>query len=134
VRPSPPRLHHVGIVVPSDEQAQALMALLGLEEAYRGFVASYAATCIFTAGNGGSPIEFVVPDGGVLAKFNRGVGGIHHVALAVDSLDRVTRDLAERGVKLLEAEPVRGAGNFVCNFLPPAQTRGVIVEFIEELS
>jgi methylmalonyl-CoA/ethylmalonyl-CoA epimerase len=129
----PPRLHHVGVVAPSEQQASALMALLGLEEAYRGFVEAYSANCIFTVGNGGSPLELVVPEGGVLADFNRGAGGLHHIALEVESLAAVTAALGERGITLLETEPVRGAGNFLCNFLPPAYTRGTIVEFIQEL-
>jgi methylmalonyl-CoA epimerase len=127
------RLHHVGIVVPSEDQADMLMGLLGLEESHRGFVEPYAATCIFTEGNGGSAIEFVVPAGGTLAKFNRGAGGLHHVALAVDSIDSTTQALREQGISLLEETPVRGAGNFLCNFLPPGPTRGLIVEFIQEL-
>jgi methylmalonyl-CoA/ethylmalonyl-CoA epimerase len=133
MRHSPRHLHHVGIVLPSEERATDLMSLLGLHESYRGFVEPYQATCIFTQGNGGSPIEFVVPADGALARFNRGAGGLHHVAVVVDSIADVQRRLAERGQKLLEAQAVRGAGNFLCNFLPPAYTRGVIVEFIEEL-
>jgi methylmalonyl-CoA/ethylmalonyl-CoA epimerase len=119
--------------MPSEERASDLMHLLGLEESHRGLVEAYGATCIFTQGNGGSAIELVVPTGGMLAKFNHGAGGLHHVALVVDSIADVQRSFVERGMNLLEAEPVRGAGNFLCNFLPPAYTRGVIVEFIEEL-
>jgi methylmalonyl-CoA/ethylmalonyl-CoA epimerase len=133
VKSSQPRLHHVGIVVPSDERATDMMMLLGLEEAYRGYVEKYLAMCIFTRGNGGSPIEFVVPSGGTLSRFNRGAGGLHHVAFVDDDIRQVALDFGSRGVDLLEAEPVQGAGNFLCNFLPPARTRGVIVEFIEEL-
>ena len=108
------------------------MELLGLEEDYRGVVEMYAATCIFTKCNGGSPIEFIVPDGGPLARFNLGAGGLHHVALATPSIAEIATDLGNRGITLLEPEPVRGAGNFLCNFLPPAATRGVIVEFVQE--
>jgi methylmalonyl-CoA/ethylmalonyl-CoA epimerase len=129
-----PRLHHVGIVVPSEEQVLSLMQLLGLEEEHRGFVERYAANCIFTtAAEGASRIEFVVPEGGVLAEFNRGAGGLHHVALLVDSLESTASDLRQRGIEFLETEPVRGAGDFICNFLEPTHTRGVIVEFVEAL-
>ena len=116
-----------------EERVGETMELLGLEEEHRGFVEAYSALCIFTRGNGASQIEFVVPAGGSLANFNRGVGGLHHVALTVDSISAVADELASRGISLLEPEPVRGAGNFLCNFLPPAHTRGIIVEFIEEL-
>ena len=60
----PGRLHHVGIVVPSTEQASELIALLGMQEQGRGYVESYKAHCIFTEGNGGSPIEPSFPAAG----------------------------------------------------------------------
>jgi catechol 2,3-dioxygenase-like lactoylglutathione lyase family enzyme len=128
-----PHLHHTGIVVPSEEEVADLMALMGLEEAYRGYVSQWHALCIFTMPAGGSPIEFVVADGGELKKFNRGVGGIHHVALSVDSLDEVVRQLDSKGMRLLESQHVKGAGNFLCNFLSPIYTRGIPVEFVQEL-
>lgn len=128
-----PYLHHTGIVVPSEEGVRDLMDLMGLEEWYRGYVPQWHSLCIFTVPRNGSPIEFVVADGGELKKFNRGVGGIHHVALAVASLDRVAEELAARDMKLLEPEHVRGAGPFLCNFLSPIYTRGIPVEFVQEL-
>ncbi len=126
-------LHHVGIVVPSEEQAGELLALLGLEEEHRGEVEAYDALCIFTRADRGSPLELVVPRGGRLAEFNRGVGGIHHVALVVPSLGALAEELDAQGIRLLEPEPVRGAGPFLCNFLDPVYTRGVTVEFVELL-
>jgi methylmalonyl-CoA/ethylmalonyl-CoA epimerase len=129
----PARLHHVGIVVPYEEQANELIDLLGLQEQGRGYVDHYQALCIFTKGNGGSPLELVVPTGGQLTRFNQGLGGLHHVAIAVESLLELTDRLKTRGIRLLEDRPVRGAGHFLCNFLAPIYTRGVIVEFVEEL-
>ena len=124
-------LHHVGIVSPSEEDAQELMQLLGLEEDYRGFVPQFSALCIFTKALGRSPIEFVVPDGGPLARFNKGAGGVHHIALEVPDLVALGRRLEAEGMGLLEDEPVKGAGPFLCNFLDPRFTRGVIIEFVQ---
>jgi catechol 2,3-dioxygenase-like lactoylglutathione lyase family enzyme len=128
-----PRLHHVGIVVPSEHQAQTLIELLGFREQGRGFVERYRALCIFTAGNGASPLELVVPREGRLREFNRGLGGLHHIAVQVASFASLQTRLGEQGISLLEPEPVQGAGSFVCNFLDPVYTRGVIVEFVQEL-
>jgi methylmalonyl-CoA/ethylmalonyl-CoA epimerase len=128
-----PRLHHVGVVVPSEQQAETLIGLLGLQEESRGYVERYGALCIFTAGNGGSPLELVVPRHGRLAEFNRGLGGLHHIAIAVDSLAGLAERLRELGISLLEDQPVVGAGSFACNFLDPVYTRGVTVEFVEEV-
>jgi methylmalonyl-CoA/ethylmalonyl-CoA epimerase len=126
-------LHHVGIVQPSEEDALALMSLLGLEEDYRGFVPQWSALCIFTKASGASPIEFVIPDGGPLERFNKGAGGLHHIALQVPSLDELAAALETEGMKLLEPEPVKGAGDFLCNFLSPIYTRGITIEFVELL-
>jgi catechol 2,3-dioxygenase-like lactoylglutathione lyase family enzyme len=127
------QLHHVGIVLPSQADADELMQLLGLEEDFRGFVPQFSALCIFTKAQGSSPIEFVIPDGGPLERFNKGAGGLHHVALQVDDLRAVAAKLEAEGMALLEPEPVKGAGNFLCNFLDPRYTRGIIIEFVQPL-
>ena len=129
------RVHHTGIVAPDEDQVAFLMDVMGLEEDYRGYVPEWSALCIFTrALPGSSPIEFVVADDGPLRKFNKGVGGIHHVALEVDSLDAVVRELASRDMALLSPEHVKGAGPFLCNFLSPIYTRGVQIEFVQLLA
>jgi len=124
-------LHHVGIVQPSESEVETLMTVLGLQEDYRGFVPTWSALCIFARAPNGSAIEFVVPDGGPLERFNKGAGGLHHIALEVPDLLETTRDFEARGMKFLEREPVKGAGPFLCNFLGPAYTRGIIVEFVQ---
>jgi methylmalonyl-CoA/ethylmalonyl-CoA epimerase len=126
-----PRLHHVGIVQSSEADVATLMDLLGLKEQYRGYVETWQALCIFTEPEGATPIEFVVPNGGPLAKFNKGFGGLHHIALTVESLDVVKARVESEGMKLLSDDHVRGAGGFLCNFLSPIFTRGVQVEFVE---
>lgn len=128
-----PVLHHVGIVVPDEAEAHAMMAVLGLTEDFRGYVPTFHALCIFTHGNGASPIEFVVPDGGPLLKFNKGFGGLHHLAYLTDSLDRTAAEVEAKGMRLLEPEHVKGAGDFRCNFLSPVYTRGLTIEYIELL-
>ena len=128
---SGPPMHHVGIIQPSEEEAIALMALLGLKEDYRGYVETWRALCIFTKTEGATPIEFVIPNGGPLAKFNKGLGGLHHIALTVKSLDAVRERVEQQDMKLLNEEHVKGAGPFFCNFLSPIFTRSILVEFIE---
>jgi methylmalonyl-CoA/ethylmalonyl-CoA epimerase len=129
--PDNPPLHHVGIVQPDEDSVAAMMQVLGLSEAYRGYVPQFHALCIFTHNPSGSPIEFVVPDGGPLLKFNKGAGGLHHIALEVPDLLATMRHYEAQGITMLEPEPVKGAGDFVCNFLRPAATRGIITEFIQ---
>ena len=128
-----PPLHHVGVVQPSEADVKTMMALFGLEEDYRGFVPEWSALCIFTKAGRGSPIEFVVPRGGPLERFNKGLGGLHHIAFEVPDLRKLAKELQALDMRLLEPEPIKGAGAFLCNFLSPAFTRGLTVEYVQPL-
>lgn len=128
------KLHHVGIVQPDMEAAEAYMAIFDHTEDYRGYVEMFECWCIFcTAPAGGVAVELVVPTGGSLARFNRGAGGLHHYAFETPDIRALQRDLAARDVPMLHDEPVRGAGNFLCNFINPVATRGVLVEYVQPL-
>jgi methylmalonyl-CoA/ethylmalonyl-CoA epimerase len=127
-----PQLHHVGVVVKSEKLALAQMARLGLQEDYRGYVPTWDVWCIFAQGNGGSPLEFVVPGPtSTLRDFNQGLGGLHHLAFTVPDLLQASAQLAALGVKMVSEHPVQGAGPFVCNFIPPIFTRGYAVELVQ---
>ncbi len=127
-------MHHVGIVMPSEADAQRFMAQMGLTEDYRGHVPAFGALCIFCEGHGASAIELVVADPGtVLEKFNKGAGGLHHIALTTPDIAALTAELAADGMKLVQPEAVKGAGNFLCNFLSPVYTRGITIEFVQLL-
>jgi methylmalonyl-CoA/ethylmalonyl-CoA epimerase len=129
--PPAPILHHVGIVVPDETEMDAMMEALGLEEDYRGYVPQFSALCVFTHGNGASPVEFVIPDGGPLLKFNKGMGGLHHLAYLTPSLDSLAEEFKAKGMAFLEAYHVKGAGPFMCNFVSPIYTRGLTIEYVE---
>lgn len=132
--PAAPKLHHVGVIQPDMEAAEAYMALFGHEEDYRGYVEPFQCWCIFLkAPAGNAAVELVVPTGGPLAKFNRGAGGLHHYAFETPDIVGLQAELAAKDVRMLEEAPVKGAGNFLCNFVHPVSTRGVIVEYIQPL-
>ncbi len=129
---SQPQLHHVGLLMPTEEAAQQFMKLIGLEEDHRGYVPEYRALCIFARGNGASPVELVIPQGGKLSEYKDGKPVIHHLAFAVDDLKAVQDEYAAKGMPLLDKEPVQGAGDFIVNFLKPRHTGGILVEFVQE--
>jgi len=58
--------------------------------------------------------------------------GLHHIALEVKELAGTLRELENAGVKLIDREPRRGAGNELVAFLHPAGTSGVLIELVEE--
>ena len=129
-----PNLHHVGIVQPDMEAADEFIKLFGYEEDYRGFVESFQCWCIFLkAPAGASAIELVVLVGGPLARFNKGAGGLHHYALVTEDIVELQKQFEARGIKMTESQPVKGAGNFLCNFVHPISTRGIVIEYVQLL-
>jgi methylmalonyl-CoA/ethylmalonyl-CoA epimerase len=107
------------------------MKTMGFREDYRGFVEPWSCWCIFTRAATDSVIEIVVPEGGPLAKFNKGLGGVHHFAFEVDDIAKATHWAEQQGMRMVEPKAIKGAGDFWCNFLSPASTRGVQIEFVE---
>ncbi len=128
------RLHHVGVVFPSLEDAERHMETFGLIEDYRGFVEPWHSWCIFTQPEaGGTAIELVVATEGPLTRFNKGVGGVHHFAYAINDFAVAEAWCAANDLALLEPAPIKGAGNFLCNFIHPVATRGIQIELVQEL-
>lgn len=115
------KLHHVGIVMNSQERADRFMKKFGLETDYMEYVESYKSNCLFTKHKEDeTPIELVIPLEGVLATYNNGKGGMHHIAFEVEDVEEVKRKYEAEGMKLLEESAVPGGGR---NYrkLPPSQ-------------
>lgn len=130
------RLHHVGIVLPDEETMEQFMEMYNLEIDYQGFVEPYSCRYIFTKMNpeySESPIEFLIPNDGVLAKFNNGCGGIHHICYEVDDIEAVCKEFREKGYQLLEGECPISDRTMKINFVRPKSSLGILVEFMEIL-
>lgn len=127
------RLHHVGIVLPTFTDADSFMEMMGIEEDYRGRVDLWSCWCIFTKPATGAAIELVIPEAGPLMKFNHGIGGVHHYAYAVADIQAVSAQCIAKGMKMLLPDAIKGAGNFLCNFINPISTRGIQIELVQPL-
>lgn len=132
----PMRMHHVGVVLPTVEQAEHLIDLLGLEVDYRGYVKSYHADLIFTKYGPRleSPIEFIIPHEGVLTKFNNGKGGIAHLAFEVEDVEAASQELRDKGLEMLEPEAVEGTSDIIVNFLRPRYSEGILIELVQTVA
>ena len=130
------RLHHVGIILPNEEAVCDVMEMYGLEADTEGRT-PYDAKFIFTKMNSDysdSPIEFLIPNGGVLAEFNKGKGGIHHICFEVDDVEAACLEFREKGYALLEETcPVVEGGGMKINFVRPRSSQGILVELMEML-
>ena len=75
----------------------------------------------------------MIPNGGALERFNKGAGGLHHIAFEVPDLIALTEDLRAAICACSNPKPIKGAGRFLCNFLLPSATRGIIVEYVQAI-
>ena len=57
--------------------------------------------------------------------------GIHHIAIRVDNLEEALAELKEKGVRLIDEKPRRGAGGAMIAFLHPKATGGVLLELCQ---
>ena len=79
---------------------------------------------------GGTRIELVTPlraDSEVSAFLDKRGGGIHHIALTTDDVDRDTAALAANGVRIAQ-QPAPGAHGCRVSFVHPKATGGVLLE------
>jgi len=128
---NPLRIHHVGIIMPDMEQAKRFMEKFGMPEDYTSYVPNYQANCIYLKSGDGSVIELIIPDGGALKAFNRGHGGLHHIAIEVDDIVETQRFFETNQMELLENEPVDCDSGILINFLQLRFGEGVMVEFVQ---
>jgi len=128
------KLHHIGIVLPSMEAANEFLDKFGFEKESVSYTESNESYFIFTkALEGEPPLEIMVPTGGVLAAYNKGKGGIHHIAIEVEDVEAVSREFEAKGLQMLYEEASRPVDHVLCNFVRPKYGNGILVEFIQNI-
>ena len=131
--PSLKKINHVAIVVADiDESLKFWRDALGIEMSHIEDVPSQKAQVAFLP-LGDSEVELVKPtaeDTGA-AKFlaERG-GGMHHLCFETDDVAGMLASLKEKGVKLINEEPIVLPGRKMA-FVHPKSTGGVLVELYE---
>jgi methylmalonyl-CoA/ethylmalonyl-CoA epimerase len=128
------KIDHIGIAAKSiDQVAPFWSMILGLPMAGRETVEEQKATTAFLP-VGESELEILEstsPDS-ALAKFIESRGeGVQHIALRVDNIEEALRELKEKGVRLIDEKPRRGAGGAKIAFIHPKSTNGVLLELSE---
>lgn len=74
------------------------------------------------------PLSTTSPVGKFLGK--RGPG-IHHIAVSVADIRASLAALKERGTRLIDETPRRGAGGCLVAFVHPASANGVLLELVQ---
>lgn len=124
-------IEHIGIAVNSlDEAIPFYENILGLKCYKREEIPDQQVkTAFFMVGQ--TKIELLEPASpdSPVAKFieKRGVG-IHHIAYAVENIDKALGELAEKGIRLIDKKGRKGAEGLNIGFLHPKATMGVLTE------
>jgi len=77
-------------------------------------------------------LESTDPDGPIGKFIEKRGQGIHHMAFAVNNLEKSLEEVEENGIKLIDKEPRKGAEDLDIAFLHPKSTFGVLTEFCED--
>ncbi|MCF8038811.1 MAG: methylmalonyl-CoA epimerase [Desulfohalobiaceae bacterium] len=126
------KIDHLGIAVKSlDEAVAHYENVMGVPCEKKEVIESQKVRTAFFA-VGDTHIELLEPtsDDSPIAKFLEKNGeGLHHVAYYTDHLEEQLKQAEEAGCRLINREPVPGAGGKRIAFLHPKSTYGVLTEF-----
>ena len=127
---------HIGVAVNDLDETQNFWTAIGLPCTGQETVAEQKVTTTFNPTPNGSQIELLAatePDSPI-AKFiekNGGRGGIQHIALRVDDLPAAIAELQEKGIRMIDTKPRKGAGGADIAFVHPKSTFGVLLELCQ---
>lgn len=128
----PTHIEHIGIAVTDLQEAiRYYEEVIGLDcYAIENIEDQKVRTAFFKVGD--TKIELLEstdPDGAVGKFIEKKGPGMHHMAFAVENVDKALESAAEKGVKLIDKEGRKGAEGLQIGFLHPKSTLGVLTEF-----
>jgi methylmalonyl-CoA epimerase len=129
------KLHHIGIAVGSLAAARPVFEkLLGKPpESIEVVEEQKVRVAMFQVGESRLELLEATGEDSPLARSLAKRGqGLHHIALEVEDLAGTLRKLESAGVRLIDREPRRGAGNEQVAFLHPASAAGVLIELVKK--
>lgn len=127
-------IEHLGIAVNSIEEALPFYEnILGLKcYAVEEVTDQKVKTAFLKVGQ--TKIELLEstdPEGAVGKFIEKRGEGIHHLAFAVEGLTDALKEAEEKGIRLIDANPRKGAEGLNIAFLHPKSTIGVLTELCE---
>lgn len=126
------RIEHIGIAVSNlDEAIRFYEKVLNLTCYAIEVVADQKVrTAFFKVGDTKIELlESTEPDGPIGKFIEKKGEGIHHIAFAVDNIEKALTEAESKGIKLIDQVPRNGAEGLRIGFLHPKNTMGVLTEF-----
>ncbi len=128
-------IEHIGIAVRSLESAIKLYeSKLGLKcYAIEEVPDQKVRTAFFMAGQTKIELLESTDPEGPIGKFLEKKGeGVHHIAFATEGLQENLDELSQKGIRLIDNNPRKGAEGLNIAFLHPRDTMGVLTELCEK--
>ena len=134
---TPTHIEHIGIAVESLEVAIPYYEkVLGLKCYSIEEVADQKVkTAFFKIGQTKIELlESTSPDGPIGKFIEKKGQGVHHIAFAVDDVNKALTEVEEAGVRLVDKKGRKGAEGLNIGFLHPKSTLGVLTELCDNKS
>ena len=131
-------IEHIGIAVPSlDEAIPFYENMLGIKcFAIEEVADQKVRTALFRIGQTKLELLEGTADDSAISKFsanNGGRGGIQHIALNItDGVQNALDEVQEKGCKVIDKAPRKGAEGLDIAFLHPKSTCGTLIELCEQ--
>jgi len=128
------KLEHIGIAVKNLEAAIKIYEAFGLQVDSIEVVKEQKVTTAFIpCGSVNLELLEAIGNEGPVAKFIEKRGeGIHHISLRVKNIEASLDKLKEKGIRLVDETPRKGAHNSKIAFIHPKATKGVLIELVEK--
>lgn len=129
------KIEHLGIAVKNLESSNELFRkLLGTPAYKEETVESEAVkTSFFEIGESKLELLEAMNENSAIAKYlDKNREGIHHIAFAVDDMEKEIARLKAEGFQFISETPKEGADNKWVVFLHPKSTNGVLVELCSD--
>jgi methylmalonyl-CoA/ethylmalonyl-CoA epimerase len=130
------KIEHIGIAVKSLEDSNDLFTKLFGKSEYKTEVVESegVSTSFFKCGPNKIELLQATTKDSPIAKFIEKKGeGIHHIAFAVDDIEKEIKRLIGEGFQMIHETPKKGADNKLIAFLHPKATNGVLIELCQEI-
>jgi methylmalonyl-CoA epimerase len=128
------KLDHIGIATRQIDEALAVWRdALGLQVEFTEEVTEQGVRVALLP-IGDTHIELLEPlhDDSPVGKFLEKRGpGIHHLAVRVKDIQASLDQLKEKGTRLIDETPRRGAGGCLVAFIHPSSANGVLLELVQ---
>ncbi len=128
-------IEHIGIAVSNlQESIKFYEEVLGLKcYAIEEVKDQKVKTAFFMIGQTKIELLESTDPEGPIGKFIEKKGeGVHHIAYAVEGIENALAVMEEKGIKLIDAKPRKGAEGLDIAFLHPKSTGGVLTELCEK--